>query len=115
MQLLHSNIIVKLDPKIEETMSDNGVLIPDSIMQETDGGSFRSAVDENAKWLLTGVVEGASRKALTDYEIDGLKVGSRVKVSRVATSPNHYYYPNNASQHSGHILINVALLESIED
>lgn len=115
MKLLHNNVIVKLDQKPEETVTDSGLVIPDMTAEPTEGGSMRSVVDEQARWTNYGTVVEISPKVVEDYKDYGLNVGSRVRVAKVGTSVNHYYFPDFSKVYQGYVLVNIALIESIED
>lgn len=117
MELLHNFVLIQLIPYEGDTVTEGGIIIPKTTMQETDGGSMRSIIDENARFQPKGLVLKASEKVKIEYP--SIKENkSIVRVGRGALSTNHQYNLDTTTAHQeweGLVLIPSGLIEMVEN
>lgn len=110
--LLGDRILIQLDEKKDHSISEGGIVIPDTELAETDGGRLTTRLTDK-NYLTCGTILLMSEDAKT--KLPTINEGDRVYVASHAVNPsNHFYIKREQliNQFAGIICIPHLLIEA---
>ncbi len=116
MILMGNRVLIQLDKELEHSTTESGLVVPNFIREETDGGKIKARASR-LSFLSKGTVLSISplAKEILEKESSELKEGDKVFISPNAVSPQYEFSlnrDNSTTFFEGIISVPVSLIEA---